>query len=50
MTEVVILSAVRLPTGRFLGALKGLRAPQLGALVVREAVARAGVAQIRWTR
>ena len=41
--SVVILSAVRLPTGRFLGALKDLSAPELGALVVREAVRRAGV-------
>ncbi len=40
----VILSAVRTPTGRFLGALKDLRAVDLGALVVREAVARAGLA------
>ncbi len=39
----VLLSAVRLPTGRFQGALRGLAAPELGALVVREAVARAGV-------
>ena len=44
MKQAVILSAVRVPTGRFLGTLKGLRAPDLGALVVREAVARAGVA------
>ncbi len=43
MREAVILSAVRLATGRFLGSLKGLRAPQLGALVVREAVTRAGL-------
>jgi acetyl-CoA C-acetyltransferase len=43
MREAVILSAVRLPTGKFLGSLKGLRAPQLGALVVREAVQRAGL-------
>lgn len=43
MNEAVIVSAVRLPTGRFLGALKGLTAPELGALVVREAVRRAGV-------
>jgi acetyl-CoA C-acetyltransferase len=43
MRESVIVSAVRLPTGRFLGALKDLSAPELGALVVREAVARAGV-------
>jgi acetyl-CoA C-acetyltransferase len=39
----VIVSAVRVPTGKFLGALKGFTAPQLGALVVREAVARAGI-------
>jgi acetyl-CoA C-acetyltransferase len=39
----VILAAVRTPTGKFLGALKDSSAPQLGALVVREAVARAGL-------
>ena len=44
MRESVILSAVRLPTGKFLGSLKGFAAPALGALVVREAVARAGLA------
>jgi acetyl-CoA C-acetyltransferase len=43
MRETVIVSAVRLPTGKFLGALKDFTAPQLGALVVREAVARAGI-------
>jgi acetyl-CoA C-acetyltransferase len=43
MHKAVILSAVRTPTGKFLGALKDFTAPQLGALVVREAVARAGV-------
>ena len=43
MREAVIVSAVRLPTGKFLGALKDFTAPQLGALVVREAVARAGI-------
>jgi acetyl-CoA C-acetyltransferase len=43
MRESVIVSAVRTPTGRFLGALKDLSATQLGALVVREAVARAGI-------
>ena len=41
--ETVIVSAVRLPTGKFLGALKEFTAPQLGALVVREAVRRAGI-------
>ena len=39
----VIVSAVRVPTGKFLGGLKGFTGPELGALVVREAVARAGL-------
>ena len=39
----VVLSAARLPTGRFLGALKDLSAPSLGALAVRAAVERAGL-------
>ena len=43
MRESVIVSAVRTPTGRFLGVLKELTAPQLGALVVAEAVRRAAV-------
>lgn len=42
--SAVIVSAVRTPIGRFLGGLKDFSAPQLGALVVREAAARAGVA------
>src|SRR5260370_7475631 len=41
--EAVIISAVRTPTGKFLGALKSFKATELGALVVREAVKRAGV-------
>jgi acetyl-CoA C-acetyltransferase len=43
MRDAVIVSAVRTPTGKFLGALKDFTAPQLGALVVREAVRRAGI-------
>jgi acetyl-CoA C-acetyltransferase len=43
MRNPVIVSAARTPSGKFLGRLKGLQAPQLGAIVVREAVARAGV-------
>jgi acetyl-CoA C-acetyltransferase len=43
MRESVIVSAVRTPTGKFLGALKGFTAPQLGAQVVAEAVRRAGI-------
>ena len=42
-TTPIILSAVRTPIGRYLGGLSGFTAPQLGALVVREAVSRAGV-------
>jgi acetyl-CoA C-acetyltransferase len=41
--QAVIISAVRTPVGKFLGALKGLKATELGAIVVREAVKRAGV-------
>jgi acetyl-CoA C-acetyltransferase len=43
MSDAVIISAVRTPTGKFLGALKDLSATELGAAVVREAVARAGI-------
>ncbi len=43
MEDVFIVSAVRTPTGKFLGALKGFKATELGAMVVREAVSRAGL-------
>jgi acetyl-CoA C-acetyltransferase len=43
MRDSVIVSAVRTPTGKFLGGLKAFTAPQLGAMVVREAVARAAI-------
>jgi acetyl-CoA C-acetyltransferase len=43
MRSSVILSAVRTPTGKFLGALKDFQAHDLGAIVVREAVARARI-------
>jgi acetyl-CoA C-acetyltransferase len=43
MRAAVILSAARTPTGKFLGALKDLPATELGALVVRESVRRAGI-------
>lgn len=42
--DAVIISAVRTPVGKFLGALKSFKATELGAIVVREAVNRAGVA------
>ncbi|HEV7857796.1 MAG TPA: acetyl-CoA C-acetyltransferase [Pyrinomonadaceae bacterium] len=41
--DAVIISAVRTPTGKFQGALKSFSATDLGALVVRESVRRAGV-------
>ena len=40
--DAVIVSAVRTPTGRFLGGLAPLAATELGAVVIREAVKRAG--------
>ena len=43
MQESVIVAAARTPTGKFLGALKDLKATELGAHAVREAVARAGI-------
>jgi acetyl-CoA C-acetyltransferase len=41
--DVVIVSAVRTAVGKFQGGLSSLSATELGAVVVREAVARAGV-------
>jgi acetyl-CoA C-acetyltransferase len=41
-TTPVILSAVRTPIGKYLGGLSSFTAPQLGAMVIREAVSRAG--------
>ena len=43
MSDTVILSACRTPIGAFGGALKDLGAADLGAVVVKEAVRRAGV-------
>lgn len=40
--DVVIVSAARTAIGKFGGALKGVRATQLGAHVMKEAVQRAG--------
>src|SRR5499425_734810 len=41
--DVVIISACRTPVGKFQGSLSDLSAPQLGAVVVREAVKRANL-------
>jgi acetyl-CoA C-acetyltransferase len=43
MDNPVIVSAVRTPIGKFLGALSGIPAPKLGALAVKEAALRAGL-------
>jgi len=43
LNEAVIISAARTPVGKFLGSLKGFSATELGAIVVRETVKRAGV-------
>jgi acetyl-CoA C-acetyltransferase len=42
-SDVVIISGCRTPIGKFQGSLSDLRAPELGAIVVREAVKRAGI-------
>ncbi|KPB03844.1 acetyl-CoA C-acetyltransferase [Bacillus sp. CHD6a] len=42
--EVVIVSAVRTAIGSFGGAFKDVSAPQLGSIVIKEALAKAGLA------
>lgn len=44
MSDVVILSGARTPMGAFQGELSGMTAPELGAVAIRAAVERAGVA------
>ena len=41
--DIVIISACRTPVGKFQGSLSDISAPRLGAIVVREAVKRAGI-------
>lgn len=43
MTSAYILSACRTPIGKFLGGLSSQSAPQLGAIAIKEAVARSGL-------
>ncbi len=43
MKEIVIVSGVRTAQGKFDGSLKGFSAPQLGSIVIKEAVKRAGI-------
>jgi acetyl-CoA C-acetyltransferase len=40
----VLVAAARTPIGRFLGGLASLKAPELGAVAIREALRRSGVA------
>ncbi|MEO0620877.1 MAG: acetyl-CoA C-acyltransferase [Pseudomonadota bacterium] len=44
MDEIVILGAARTPMGGFQGELSGATAPELGAVAIRAALERAGVA------
>jgi acetyl-CoA C-acetyltransferase len=43
MREAVIVSAVRTPIGNFNGTISGIGATQLGAIVIEEAIKRAGI-------
>jgi len=43
MKDVVIVSGVRTAQGKFSGALKNFSAPQLGSLVIKEAVKKASI-------
>jgi acetyl-CoA C-acetyltransferase len=43
MNEVVIVAGARTPIGSFNGTLSGFTAPQLGSIVIKEAVGRANI-------
>ena len=43
MNDAIIISAARTPTGKFQGLLKDFKAPDLGAIAIKEAVSRAKV-------
>ncbi|MCX5895432.1 MAG: acetyl-CoA C-acyltransferase, partial [Proteobacteria bacterium] len=43
MKKAVIVSAVRTPVGKFSGALRDIPASDLGSIVIKEAVKRAGI-------
>jgi len=47
MKDAYILSACRTPIGKYMGALSPLSAPELGAVVVREALRRSGLPAAR---
>lgn len=43
MSDAYLLAGARTPIGKFLGALKGIAATELGAIVIRESLSRAGL-------
>ena len=43
LRDAVIISAMRTPTGKFQGALKGFTAPELGAIAIKAAIEKAGI-------
>ncbi|QNX88187.1 thiolase family protein [Acinetobacter seifertii] len=43
MTDIVIVNGARTAMGGFQGSLSGLTAPELGAVTIKEAIARAGL-------
>jgi len=43
MRDAVIISAMRTPTGKFQGLLKGYSAPDLGAIAIKAAIEKAGI-------
>ncbi|RLB37814.1 MAG: acetyl-CoA C-acyltransferase, partial [Deltaproteobacteria bacterium] len=45
MRDVVIVSACRTPIGDFAGSLSTVSATDLGALVINEAISRAGISK-----
>lgn len=47
--EAVIVSAVRTPTGSFLGSLANVSATQLGSIVIKGAVEKAGKGSGVWS-
>jgi len=43
MKDTVIVAAVRTPVGSFMGSLSSLKGPELGAIVIKEAIKQAGI-------
>lgn len=43
MKDVVIVSAIRTPIGSYLGTLSSLKGPELGAIVIKEAIKKANI-------